>query len=290
MKRRTLSSWMYVLPSMIVLGAFTLLPAIRSFVMSLQDVDPFSQHSLFVGFENYVSLFTSPEFLDSLKSTVLFILLTVVPSVLISLGIAVALDAQPFFSGLLRTVFVMPVAVSSAMAAMLWVFLYNPSAGYLNYVLSLIGISGPNWLADPSYALLAVAITTVWKEIGFNIIFFLAGLSNIPNELREAAHLDGARPSQTFFHVVLPLLSPTVLFVSIVSVIHSFESFGQIHILTEGGPARATTTLVYNLYRDAFQNFRSGYASAQAVILFLAVCLASYFQFKVAERRVHYGG
>lgn len=182
----------------------------------------------------------------------------------------------------------MPVAVSSAMAAMLWIFLYNPTAGFLNYVLSVFGIEGPNWLADPTWSLVAVAIATVWKELGFNVIFFLAGLASVPPELNEAARIDGANAWQRFWRVTLPMLSPTVFFVGVVSVIHSFESFGQIHILTKGGPAGATNVLVYSLYRDAFENFRSGFASAQAVILFAIILAATFVQFRIGQKRVHY--
>jgi ABC-type sugar transport system permease subunit len=182
----------------------------------------------------------------------------------------------------------MPVAISSAMAAMLWVFFYNPTSGLINYVLEVFGISGPNWLGEGRWALMAVAIVTVWKEIGFNIIFFLAGLAAIPEDVREAASIDGANAWQRFWQIVLPMLSPTVLFVTVVSVINSFQSFGQIHILTQGGPAGATSTLVYNLYRDAFQNFQTGSASAQAVVLFLIMLAATAIQFYVAKKRIHY--
>jgi ABC-type sugar transport system permease subunit len=171
------------------------------------------------------------------------------------------------------------------MAAMLWIFFYNPSSGYLNYLAELFHLNGPNWLGDTRWALVAVAITTVWKEIGFNIIFFIAGLASVPNDVREAASIDGANAWQKFWHVVLPMLSPTILFVTVVSVINSFQSFGQIHILTEGGPAGSTNTLVYNLYRDAFQNFQTGSASAQAVILFFIMLIATLIQFSVIKRR-----
>ena len=215
--------------------------------------------------------------------------MTVIPSLLLSLAIAITLDANPFFQNFLRTLFLLPVAISSSMAAMLWIFIYNPTAGFLNYILDVMGIHGPNWLADPDYALLAIAVATVWKEIGFNIIFFLAGLTAIPTELKEAAELDGASPRQRLFYVVLPLLSPTLFFVSVVSVINSLQSFGQIHILTAGGPMGESTTLVYNLYRDAFVKFRTGLASSEAVVLFILIMGATIFQFRMAKKRVHYG-
>lgn len=281
-------AWLLLLPTLVVLGAFVVYPALNSFFLSVHEVEPFSRKTLFVGLENYRGL-VSAEYWQSLKISLLFLLYTVVPSIVLSLAVAVGLDANPYVRGLFRTIFLLPVAISSAMAAMLWIFIYNPTAGYLNYLLDVAGVAGPNWLGDPQWALPAVAIATVWKEIGFNVIFFLAGLASVPPELKEAAIIDGANGWQRFVHVTLPILSPTIFFVIVVSVINSFQSFGQIHILTKGGPAGATNTLVYNLYLDAFVNFRTGFASAQAVLLFAIIMVATVVQFRFAKRRVHYG-
>lgn len=282
-------AWGLMIPTLVVLSIFVLYPAVQSLLLSFQDVEPFSKRSFFIGFENYEVLLKSPDYWQSVKVTFCFLLMTVIPSLALSLTVAVFLDANPFFQGVFRTLFLLPVAISSSMAAMLWIFIYNPTAGFFNFFLELFNVQGPNWLSDPSYALVAVAIATVWKEIGFNIIFFLAGLTAIPNELKEAAELDGASGWQTFWHVTLPLLSPTLFFVSVVSVINSLQSFGQIHILTTGGPMGETTTLVYNLYRDAFVKFRTGLASSQAVVLFLLIMIATTVQFRLAKKRVHYG-
>lgn len=284
-----LLGWSLILPAVLVLGLFVIYPALDSIYLSLHDFDPFMTRQVYVGLDNYRFLLASPQYWQSLMVTITFVAMTAIPSVLLSLVIAIALDARPFFSGPLRTIFLSPVAVSSAMAAMLWVFIYNPNSGYFNFILESFGFSGPNWLAEPKWALIAVAITTVWKELGFAVIFFLAALSSIPNELKEAARLDGASGFNRFRHVTLPMISPTVLFVSIVSILNSFQSFGQIHLLTGGGPAGATTTLVYNLYRDAFQNFQTGSASAQAVVLFGLMLTATLVQFRFARHRVHYG-
>jgi sn-glycerol 3-phosphate transport system permease protein len=278
-------AWLLLAPTIAILGVFIFYPAVASFYLSLHEVDAFSMRTTFIGIDNYKMLLVSPEYWQSLQVSLLFTFLTVVPSLVLSLATAVALDANPYLRGIFRTVFLMPVAISSAMAAMLWIFFYNPSSGYLNYLAELLHLTGPNWLGDTHWALIAVAITTVWKEIGFNIIFFIAGLASVPNDVREAASIDGANAWQRFWYVVLPMLSPTILFVTVVSVINSFQSFGQIHILTEGGPAGATNTLVYNLYRDAFQNFQTGSASAQAVILFFIMLLATLIQFFVIKRR-----
>lgn len=282
-------AWGLLAPTLIVLGIFVLYPAVQSFLLSFKDVEPFSKRSFFIGLENYQVLLASPDYWQSVRVTLMFLLLTVIPSVTLSLSLAVLLDSNPFFQNAFRTLFLLPVAISSSMAAMLWIFIYNPTAGFLNYALDVLGMHGPNWLADPDFALISVSMATVWKEIGFNIIFFLAGLSAIPHELKEAAELDGANSWQVFRHVTLPLLSPTLFFVSVVSVINSLQSFGQIHILTVGGPMGETTTLVYNLYRDAFVKFRTGLASAEAVILFALIMVATVFQFRMAKKRIHYG-
>lgn len=286
--RRHFFAFLLVLPCLLFLSFFVLYPALQSIYLSFHDIDPFSKAVFPVGWDHYRELVQSTEYWQSFKVSLLFTLLTVPVSIVASLGIAVMLDARPFVQGFFRTIFLLPVGISPAMAAMLWVFLYNPTAGYLNYFLSLFGLNGPSWITDPSWALFAVAIATVWKEIGFNIIFFLAALAAVPSELKEAAVIDGAGPWRRFRHVTLPMISPTVFFVATVSVIHAFESFGQIHILTKGGPADATNVLVYKLYRDAFENFRTGFASAQAVLLFIMILALTVFQFRVARSRVHY--
>jgi len=280
--------WLLLAPSLIVLGTFIVYPAIYSLYLSFHNVHPFTGESTFIGLSHYRELFTSDEYWRSLRVSIFFVFLTVPPAIVISLVIAVLLDAQPYCRGFFRTIFLLPVGVSAAMAAMLWVFIFNPSAGYLNFVLSSVGIRGPNWLGDPNWALVAVSIATVWKEIGFNVIFFLAGLASVPDDVREAAIVDGAGVWRRFWYVILPMISPTFFFVTVISVIHSFESFGQIHILTRGGPADATNILVYKLYRDGFEYFRAGFASSQAVILFCIILLLTMVQFRIAKKRVHY--
>jgi sn-glycerol 3-phosphate transport system permease protein len=289
MNTRSPIAILFLLPTLIGLAVFTIYPAIHSVYLSFHSVAPFSSEVFFSGLENYTELFSSPEYWQSLKASCLFALFTVIPGLIISLIIAVLLDAQPYVKTVLRTIFLLPVGISTAMAAMLWVFLFNPTAGYLNYFLAMAGISGPSWLADPTWALPAVSIATIWKAIGFNVIFLLAALTGVPKELQEAALIDGAGAFRRFWNITLPMISPTLFFITVVSVIHTFEGFGQIHILTQGGPADATNVLVYNLYRDAFQNFRTGYASAQAIVLFVIILIATLIQFGLGRRRVHYG-
>ncbi|HEX4047967.1 MAG TPA: sugar ABC transporter permease [Elusimicrobiota bacterium] len=289
MKGSRALAWALLLPALVPLLAFVVFPAAQSLWLSFHEMAPFSRRTTSVGWENYRLLWSSPEYWRCVRVSFLFTAYTAIPELLLSLAIALALDSNPWFQDLFRTVFLLPVSISSAMAAMLWLFLYNPTAGYLNFTLGRIGLHGPNWLGDPRWALAAVAIATVWKELGFSVIFFLAGLAGVPRELHEAATLDGAGWWSRLRHVTLPLLSPTIFFVAVVSVVNSFQSFGQIHILTAGGPAGETDTMVYNLYLDAFVHFRAGYASAQSVILFLIILAATAIQFRIAQKRVHYG-
>jgi sn-glycerol 3-phosphate transport system permease protein len=287
--RSSLLAYALVAPALLALGVFVLYPAALSFYLSFHDMEPFSKTLIPTGWDHYAELLSSADYWNSLHASALFVLYTVPASVVLSLAAAVALDARPFVHGAFRTIFLLPVGVSPAMAAMLWVFLYNPSAGYLSYLVTSVGLTSPGWLTDPAWALPAVALTTVWKEIGFNVIFFLAGLAGVPADLHDAARVDGAGPLSRFRHVTLPMISPTLLFVATVSVIHAFESFGQIHVLTRGGPAKATSVLVYAIYREAFENFRIGFASAQAVLLFLVILAVTALQLVLTRRRVHYG-
>lgn len=289
MKTSRRFAWALLLPALLPLLVFVVYPAAQSLWLGFHESEPFSRRAFWVGLDNYRLLASSAEYWHSVRATALFALETVIPSIVLALAVALALDARPFFQGLFRGAFLLPVAISSAMAAMLWLFLYNPTAGYVNYTLSLLGVRGPNWLGDPRWALHAVAIATVWKEMGFNIIFLLAGLASVPPELVEAATLDGAGYFSRLRHVTLPILSPTLFFVTVVSVVNSLQSFGQIYILTAGGPAGETNTLVYNLYRDGFVHFRTGYASAQAVVLFFLIMAVTAVQFRVARDKVHYG-
>jgi len=279
----------YLLPALAPLIVFSIYPAFYSLVLSFFEVAPFSGEHFYVGVDHYRELASDSEYFQSLLATATFAMISVPMSVGASLVLALLLEQRPYAAGTLRTLFLLPLGVSPAMAAMLWIFLFNPTAGYLNYVLELLHIPGPNWLTEPRWAMLAVCITTVWKEIGFNLIFFLGGLAAISPSILEAARIDGAGYWRQLRSVQLPLLAPTLLFVCVISIIHACESFGQIHILTHGGPADATNVLVYKIYRDGFEYFRAGFASAQAVILLIIVLSLTALQFLFLSRKMHYG-
>jgi len=187
-----------------------------------------------------------------------------------------------------RTMMSSTIAISAAVGALIWLLLLNPSLGLLNYILSLVGIPGPDWLIQPTTAIIAVSMTTIWLTLGTNIIVLLAGLQSVPEEIYEAARLDGAKGLRMFTRITMPMVSPSLFFLLVVDTIAVLQAFTQIHLLTRGGPVDATRVLVYSIYQDAFQNFQFGFASAQAVILLLLVMALTLIQFRFVERRVHY--
>jgi len=277
-----------VLPSVVLFGVFVFYPLGRSVYLGFHATDPFGRREVWVGIEQYRDVLTSSDFRYSLFVTGQFALYTVVPSTVI--GLYLALLAHQRLPGILlfRTIFSSTVASSVAVSSVMWLLLLNPGVGVLNYVLEEGGLPTASWLTEPRWALPAVAMTTVWMNIGFATIVILAGLQNIPEELYEAARVDGAGRRNQFLHVTLPGLSPTLLFVSVVGVIFAFQSFGQIHILTRGGPLDSTTVIVYSIYREAFLHYNVGLASAQAIVLFVIVLLLTMVQFVAAQRWVFY--
>ncbi len=288
--KAAIEGYLYLAPTLIILGIFVFAPVFTSFNLSLNRIAPFGNRTKYVGFGNYTKLLTDADYMNSIEVTLLFTFGTVIISLILAVLLAIAL-AYPVrhLRGLHRLLIFVPVVISSAVAGVLFKWLYHPVVGYLNYWLSVVGIEGPNWLATKQWALIAVIIVTVWKELGFNVIIALAGVQNIDQTFYEAAKVDGASAWERFRHITLPLLTPTLFFLLIINVIHSFESFAQIHVLTEGGPGQATNTLVYSIFYDAFVGTpQRGYASAQAYLLALMVVVISFFQFQVLNKRVHY--
>lgn len=299
MKRRrrikdTLEGYLYLAPTLIILIIFVFYPIVSSFNLSLTRVAPFGGAVRFVGLENYQRLFTEliegGEYWNNIKVSLLFTLGTVPTSIIIAVGLAIALS-YPLrnLSWFHRLLIFVPIVISSAVTGVLFRWLYNPAVGYINYWLSLIGIDGPDWLASKDWALTAVMIAVVWRQLGFNVIIALAGVQNIDESYYEAAKVDGANLLQRIRHVTIPLLSPTLFFLLIINVINSLQTFGEINILTDGGPGQATTNMVYAIYVDAFVGTPlRGYASAQAYLLALLILVMSLIQFRGVGRKVHY--
>lgn len=285
-----IEGYLYLAPTLIALSIFIFLPVYKSFTLSLNRIAPFGNQMIFVGFDNFARLFADPEYWNSIKVTFLFVLGTVPTGIFLAVLLAIALS-YPLknLSGLHRLMIFVPVVISSAVAGVLFKWLYNPVVGYINYWISLVGLEGQDWLTSKQWALTAVILATIWKEFGFNVIIALAGVQNIDNSYYDAAKVDGANLWQRIRHITLPLLTPTLFFLLIINVIQNMEAFGQIHVLTEGGPGQATTNLVYSIYYDAFVGTpQRGIASAQAYILALIVIAVSFVQYRGLGKRVHY--
>ena len=294
-QRAMLEGLLYLAPTLIGLGIFVYWPIVESFRLSLNRVAPFGNQMRFVGLDNFKDLLTDPEYWNGVRVTLLFVLGTVPVGIALAVLLAILLS-YPLgrLNWFYRTLIFVPVVISSAITGVLFNWLYHPVVGYLNYWMVQIGFfdnmqEAPNWVADKNWALAAVIIATTWRQLGFNVIIALAGVQNIDNSFYDAAKVDGANAWQRIRNVTLPLITPSLFFLLIINVIYSFQAFGEIHILTGGGPGRATTTMVYAIFLDAFVGTpMRGIASAQAYLLAMMVIAMSYFQFVFVNKRVHY--
>ncbi|KAB2840916.1 MAG: sugar ABC transporter permease [Melioribacteraceae bacterium] len=240
----------------------------------------FSSESTFVGLDNYIRLFSDPEFWSVLKNTLYYTLGTVPLNMVLSLSVAYLLNKQIAGKKILRTMFFAPVVISPVAAAVIWRWLYDPNFGIINYVLSLAGIDSINWLNDPDAAMFAVIIMGVWKTFGINMVLFAAGLQAIPEHYYEAAEIDGAGKLSKFWNITIPLLTPTTMFILIMSMIASLQVFDIVYVLTSGGPLGSTKVLVFYVYEHAFKFFEMGYASAISYVLFAILFIFTMLQFR----------
>lgn len=290
-KQGGMKAYLYLAPTLIILGVFVYFPIFESFRLSLNRVAPFGSAEIFVGLENYTRLLQSSEFWNNVLVSVFFMIGTVPVGIGLAVGIALLLSypVQRLAWAHRMLVFV-PVVISSAVAGVLFRWLYNPVVGHVNTWLGGLGIDGPDWLTSQDTALLAVTVAVVWRQLGFNVIIALAGLQQIDESYYEAAKVDGASAWHRVRYITLPLLSPTLLFLVVINVIISFQAFGEIDILTQGGPGQATENLVYSVFVDGFVGTRfRGLASAQAFLLAIMIIAVSFIQFRGFRKRVHYG-
>lgn len=278
----------YLTPSLLLFAAFVFIPLAQSIYLSFFNTRATGAITTFAGLDHYLELLTSEAFRTGLLATALFALYTVPIGITLGLVLAVMLNQRLRGINVFRTMMSSTIAISAAVGALIWLLLLNPSLGLLNHILSLVGVRGPEWLIQPTTAIIAVSLTTIWLTLGTNIIVLLAGLQGVPEEVYEAARLDGARGLRMFTRITVPMVSPSLFFLLVVDTVAVLQAFTQIHLLTRGGPVDSTRVLVYSIYQDAFQNFQFGYASAQAVILLLLVMTLTLIQFRFVERRVHY--
>ncbi|MCL4454412.1 MAG: sugar ABC transporter permease [Deinococcus sp.] len=291
--RNRLLPWVLLFPTLVILAVFLYYPALETLRLSLFRANFVFQTSEYAGLRQFADLLKDPAYHQSLFQTLVFSALVVVLGLSASLSLALLANQKVRGARLYRLLLIYPYALSPAIAGTLWLFIFNPEVGVVNQLLeSSFGIK-PRWLDNPFLAFGLVVFAAVWKNLGYNIAFYLAALQNMPKELLEAAELDGATPFQRFRRVILPLLSPMTFFLVFINITYSFfDTFGLIDILTKGGPVYGntgiTTFLVYRMYLDGFENFRTGVAAAQAVLLLVMVGGITLLQFRTG-RRVHYG-
>ena len=279
---------LYLLPSIILFSVFVFYPMFRTIYLSFYLTDQAGKAALFVGFENYAYLLESSAFRNSVKATVLFVIYTVPVGIILSLFLALLANEKLRGVGFFRTIYSSTMGISVAASSVIWLFMFHPSVGMFNRLLGVLSIPQVQWLLDPEWALISVSISTIWMNTGFSFLILLGGLQNIDQHLYESARIDGAGYIYRLRRITLPMLSPTLFFIITITLINAFQTFGQIDILTKGGPSQSTNLIVYSIYREAFINYQFGTASAQAVFLFICILVVTIIQFKLGERKVHY--
>ena len=280
--------WLLLLPQMTVIGVFFFWPAAQALLQSLQQQDPFGTSIEFVGLDNFKQLLSDPSYLESFKTTALFSALVAGLGISLSLMLAVFADRIVRGGTFYKTMLILPYAVAPAVAAVLWVFMFSPSLGVVAYALGKFGIDW-NHLLDSGHAMTLIVMASVWKQISYNFLFFLAGLQSIPKSLIEAAAIDGARPWRRFWTIQFPLLSPVTFFLLVINVVYAFfDTFAIVDASTQGGPGKDTAILVYKVYYDGFKAMDLGGSAAQSVVLMAIVVLLTVVQFRYVEKKVNY--
>lgn len=275
---------LFLLPTIIVLGMFNVYPSFYSFYLSLFEWDGFTPKRTFVGIGNYARLLGSYEFWNSLRVTTIYATGVTLGSLAIGLVVAALLNRRMLGRSFYRTLYFLPVITPTVAAGMVWKLLFDPTKGAVNQLLAMFGISGPGWLSDPLWSLVAVIIVGIWKRVGFNMVVYLAALQNIPRIYYEAAAIDGASAWYTFIRITVPLLMPSTLFLGVTSLIDAFQIFDLVYVMTAGGPLKATDVLGYYLYRYAFRYHELGYACAVAYIILTIIFIITLLQFRLLRR------
>ncbi len=285
--RKRLVILVFLLPSICGFIFFQVFPIVYSFILSLTDWDVLSKAN-FLGFENYKKIFGSEEFWRVLINTLYYIVLYIPLMIIASLSLSMLLNIKTRFTGVFRTIFYIPVLSSWVAAAMLWRWLLSPYYGPINSILGVVGLQGPSWLYDKVWAMPGIVLASVWKDMGFFGLIFLAGLQGINPTYYEVASIDGARRWQKFRHITIPLISPTMFFVLIMAIINSFQLFPQVMVMTKGGPHGSTQVMMERIYNYAFTYYKMGYATALSWVLFCFILVVTLVQWKMQRKWVHY--
>ena len=287
---RSLAGWVFTAPALIVLGVFFGLPVLAALALSLTDFDIYALAHIdnlrFVGFDNYLNLLGNPLFWSALGNTLYFVAVGVPLSIAVSLGAALLLHSRlgvfkPFF----RTAFFAPVVTTVVAVAVIWRYLFHTRYGLVNWGLSWVGIDPVDWLGDPHWAMPSIILFAVWKNFGYNMIIFLAGLQAIPEDLYEAARIDGAGQGKQFRYITLPILGPVLLMVSILTLAGYFQLFAEPYVITQGGPLQSTVSVLYLMYEEGFKWWNLGNASAVAFLLFVLMTVATSGLMWIARRK-----
>ncbi len=280
------AAWAFLAPALVLITVFFAVPVIAAFLLGFTDFDIYALADTstvrITGLANYTTLLSSPLFWQALRNTAEFALIGGPVSIMVSLAAALLVNAKatrfkPFF----RSVLFMPFVTTLVAVAIVWRYLYHPQYGLLNWMLGLVGLAPIDWLGNPTFAMPAIMLVAIWKGFGYNMLVFIAGLQNIPEDLYEAARLDEASAWQQFRHVTLPMLRPTLFFVTVITMVGFFQLFAEPYVMTQGGPLRSTTSLVLLMYEEGFRWWRMGYAAAVAVVLFLVI-----LAFTLVQRRL----
>ncbi len=280
--------WALIAPQALVIGVFFFWPAAQAILQSLQQQDAFGISTEWVGLANFQRIFADPSYVQSFKTTAIFSLLVAVGGIVLSLVLAVFADRVVRGALAYKTLLIWPYAVAPAVAGVLWLFMFAPSIGVVSYALHHVGFSW-NALLNANDAMALIVMAAIWKQISYNFLFFLAGLSSIPKSLIEAAAIDGARPWRRFWTIIFPLLSPTTFFLLVINIVYAFfDTFGIIDAATEGGPGKETSVLVYKVYYDGFKALDLGGSAAQSVVLMAIVITLTVVQFRFVENKVNY--
>ncbi|OUM88606.1 MAG: hypothetical protein BAA01_04375 [Bacillus thermozeamaize] len=279
---------LFVLPAFILLLVFVFIPMARAFYYSFTDYMLVSGSKTFVGFKNYVNLLQDSKFIASIKHTFYFAIIVIPVQSAIALGLALLVKPQYKYTGFFRTAFFVPVVISTAVAGTVFKLIYNRDFGLLNVLLGAVGIPKISFLSNADIAMNGVIILGIWKAAGFFMVVFLAGLNNVPHDLYESASVDGASKVKQFFYITLPLLKRTTAFVIIITTIDAIKLSGLVFVLTNGGPNSSTETIVYFIYKTAFEQMKMGYASAAAFILFFMILIISVFQMFFLRSKVNH--
>lgn len=283
-REKWLHAYLFIAPIIVVFGLFRIYPSIQTLVFSFFKVNIVTKEYIPVGLQNFERLLTDSTFIKSIVNTAIFAVSIVTVSTLLGMVLAAMFNTNAKGSGAFRAIYFAPYITSTVAAAVVWGFLYDPKFGLFNYLLKMVGLPPQGWVADSKEALFSIVIFSIWKTIGYNIVIFIAGLQNIPDSYYEAATIDGAGPITKFFRITMPLLASTTVFIVIYNTILALKVFDQVFVLTAGGPADASTVVVLQIYKQAFENYRFGYAAAMAFVLFVFLIVITVLQFTISRR------